>query len=71
MDFRPDGIVMGDTALSTLERKNTQAYRAKAIAAILQRLDGARIPPQTKSMVQIYCDQAAHDWCSDPDAASE
>src|SRR6476660_7114522 len=54
-----------------LREKILQAYRAKAIAAILQRLDGAGIPPQTKGMVQIYCEQAADDWCRDPDAASE
>src|SRR5258705_6392478 len=45
-----------------LREKILQAYRAKAIAAILQRLDGAGIPPQTQSMVQIYCEQAADDW---------
>src|SRR5215204_3371378 len=54
-----------------LRKKILEAYRTKAVAAILQRLDGAGIPPQTQSMVQIYCQQAADDWCHDPDAASE
>lgn len=54
-----------------LREKILQAYRAKAIAAILQRLDGAGIPPTTKGTVQIYSEQAAEDWRRDPDAASE
>src|SRR6476659_1080495 len=54
-----------------LREKILQSYRTKAVAAILQRLDGAGIPSQTQSMVQIYCEQAADDWRRDPDAASE
>ena len=54
-----------------LREKILRAYRAKAIAAILQRLDGAGIPSQTQSMVRTYCEQAAGDWCRDPDAAAE
>lgn len=54
-----------------LREKILRAYRAKAIAAILQKLDGAGIPAQTQGMVQIFCEKAADDWCRDPDAASE
>ena len=54
-----------------LRERILQAYRAKAIASILQRLDGAGLPPQTKSIVQAYSEQAAVEWCHDPEAASE
>jgi hypothetical protein len=54
-----------------LRERILQAYRAKAIAAILQRLDGAGIPAQTTNMVQTYSERAAAEWCNDPDAASE
>ena len=48
-----------------------QAHRAKAIAAILQRLDGAGIPAQTRSIVQVYSERAAAEWCYDQEATSE
>jgi hypothetical protein len=54
-----------------LREKILDAYRAKAIAAILQKLDGPGIPQQPKSMVQIYCERAADDWRRDPETASE
>jgi hypothetical protein len=61
-------FVVGDTTLSA--RKDTRAYRAKAIAAFANTGCSGN-SPQTKGMVQICCEQAADDWCRDPDAASE
>ena len=45
--------------------------RAKAVASILLRLDGAGIPMPAKSMVQAYSERSAVEWCHDPDAAFE
>jgi hypothetical protein len=54
-----------------LRERILQAHRAKAIAAILQRLDGAGIPAQTRSIVQVYSERAAAEWCYDQEATSE
>jgi hypothetical protein len=54
-----------------LRERILQVYRAKAIASILQRLDGAGLPPQTKHIVQCYSEQAAFEWRRDPEAAGE
>lgn len=54
-----------------LRDKILQADRAKAIAAILQRLDGVGLPTQTKSVVRAYSERVAEEWCHDKDAASE
>lgn len=54
-----------------LREKILQAYRAKAIASILQRLDGAGIPAQRQNMVQMFSERTAAEWCHDPGTASE
>jgi hypothetical protein len=54
-----------------LRERVLQAYRARAIASILQRLDGAGMPSQTQGIVQAYSERAAVEWCHDPEAASE
>jgi hypothetical protein len=54
-----------------LKEKILQAHRANAIAAILQRLDGAGIPAHIRMIVRTYSERAAADWCEDPIAASE
>ena len=54
-----------------LRERILQAYRGRAIASILQRLDGAGIPPQAKTVVQTFSERAAIEWCHDPEAASE
>jgi hypothetical protein len=54
-----------------LRERILQGYRAKAVASILQRLDGAGMPTPAKSMVQTYSERSALEWCHDPDAASE
>ena len=50
-----------------LRERILHAYRAKAVASILQRLDGAGIPTQAKSMVQAYSERSAVEWCHDPE----
>jgi hypothetical protein len=54
-----------------LRERILQGYRGRAIASILQRLDGAGIAPQTKTIVQAFSERAAIEWCHDPEAASE
>ena len=47
------------------------AHRAAAIEAILQRLDGAGMPPEAGPMVQLQARRAAAEWRDDPDAAAD
>ena len=54
-----------------LRERILQAYRGRAIASILQRLDGAGLAPQTKTIAQAFSERAAIEWCHDPEAASE
>ena len=54
-----------------LKEKILQIYRAKAIASILQRLDGAGMPPQSKMLVQAHSEGTAAEWSNDPTAAFE
>jgi hypothetical protein len=54
-----------------LKEKTLQIYRGNAIASLLQRLDGAGMPAQTRNMVRTYCDRAGNEWCEDRDAACE
>jgi hypothetical protein len=54
-----------------LKEKILRIHRSKAIASILQKLDGAGAPPETKSVIQAYSERAADGWRHDPDAASE
>jgi hypothetical protein len=54
-----------------LKEKTLQVYRGNAIASLLQRLDGAGMPAQSRLMVQVQCERAAAEWCEDREAASE
>jgi hypothetical protein len=54
-----------------LKDKTLQIYRGKAIASLLQRLDGAGMPAQSRIMVQARCERATTEWCEDQQAASE
>ena len=48
-----------------------QVYRGDAIASLLQRLDGARMPAYSMIMVKVHCERTATDWCEDWEAACE
>jgi hypothetical protein len=54
-----------------LKEKTLQIHRGNAIASLLQRVDGAGMPPQTRNMVRAHCDRAGSEWSEDRDAASE
>jgi hypothetical protein len=54
-----------------LKEKTLQVYRSNAIASLLQRMDGAGMPAQSRPMVQVRCGRAATEWCEDRDAACE
>jgi hypothetical protein len=54
-----------------LKEKTLQIYRANAIAFILQRLDGAGMPMQSRAIVQTRSERTAAEWCEDSDAAFE
>ena len=54
-----------------LKEKTLQVYRGNAIASLLQRLDSAGMPAQSRIMVQARCERAATEWCDDREAASE
>jgi hypothetical protein len=54
-----------------LKEKTLHVSRGNAIASLLQRLDGAGMPAQTRIMVQARCERAAAEWCEDQEAASE
>jgi len=54
-----------------LKEKTLRIYRANAIAAILQRLDGAGMPEQSRMFVQSRSERTAAEWCEDADAAFE
>jgi hypothetical protein len=54
-----------------LKEKTLQIYRGNAIASLLQRLDGAGMPSDSRSMVLTHCRRAANEWSDDRDAASE
>jgi hypothetical protein len=54
-----------------LKEKTLQINRGNAIASLLQRLDGAGMPPQARSIVRAHCERAAHEWSEDRDAASD
>ena len=54
-----------------LKEKTLHVYRGNAIASLLQRLDGAGMPAQSRLMVHVHCERAATEWCEDREAASE
>src|SRR5271170_450369 len=54
-----------------LKEKILQAYRASAIASLLQRLDGLGMPEQSRVMVQTRSRRSALEWHEDSNAASE
>ena len=54
-----------------LKERALQIYRGNAIASLLQRLDGAGMPPQARNMVRARCERAANEWSEDQDTASE
>jgi hypothetical protein len=47
------------------------AHRVAAIEAILQRLDGAGMPPEAGPMVQLQARRAAAEWRDDSTAAAD
>jgi hypothetical protein len=54
-----------------LKEKILQVYRGNAIASLLQRLDGAGMPAQSRIVVRAHGERAATEWCEDREAASE
>jgi hypothetical protein len=54
-----------------LKDKALRLYRGHAIASLLQRLDGAGMPPQTRGLVRAHCERVASEWSEDRDAAAE
>ena len=54
-----------------LKEKTLQVHRGHAIASLLQRLDGAGMPPETRHIVRTHCGRAAIEWSEDREAASE
>ena len=54
-----------------LKARILDAHRAAAIEEILQRLDGAGMPPEARPMVQLQARRAAAEWRDDPDAAAD
>ena len=54
-----------------LKERILQIYRSEAIAIILQRLDGAGMPQQSKTVVRAHSKLAAAEWSEDPRSARE
>jgi len=48
-----------------------QLFRESAIAALLQRIDGAGMPPELLGVVRLRSQRAAADWREDAIAAAE
>jgi hypothetical protein len=54
-----------------LKKRILDAHRAAAIEAILQRLDGAGMPPEAGPMVRLQARRTAAEWRDDPAAAAD
>jgi hypothetical protein len=54
-----------------LKMRILDAHRTAAIEAILQRVDGAGMPPEARPMVQLQAKRAAAEWRDDPEAAAD
>ena len=54
-----------------LKKRILDAHRTAAIGAILQRLDGAGMPPEARPMVQLQASRTATEWRDDSEAAAD
>jgi hypothetical protein len=54
-----------------LKKRILDAYRAAAIEAILQRVDGAGMPPEARPMVQLQARRTAAEWRDDSEVAAD